>query len=201
MWHFIDIQLTFKCHLPYREAGVSSLRLSNPMPLQKRKLDTPASLYGRNLFVQFWDNSRVLPLALYWHSSGICHIGRQGYLVYAYSWDTPLTFNWHSSGLCHIGRQRYLVYAYSRDTPLAVNWHSIGSCHIGRQGYLVYAYANPMPLQERQLDTPASLYGKIWLFNFRLIGDEPMQCHCSCHIGRQGYLVYAYSRDTPLTVN
>ena len=56
-----------------------------------------------------------------------CHIGRQGYLVYAYSRDTPLTVNWHSSGLCHIGRQRYLVYAYSRDTPLAFKWHFSGT--------------------------------------------------------------------------
>ena len=97
-------------------------------------------------FVQYLAKWCVISLAFNWHSSGICHIGRQGYLVYASSRDTPWTVNWDSSGICHIGRQGYLVYAYSWDTPLTFNWHSSGLCHIGRQRYLVYAYSRDTPL-------------------------------------------------------
>ena len=33
-WHCIGIPVAFQWQLPYRQAGVSSLRLSNPMPMQ-----------------------------------------------------------------------------------------------------------------------------------------------------------------------
>ena len=115
--------MSFYHSLPYREAGVSSFRLlkrelDTPASLNGRNLIVLGYHYSNIILKSF----NIIPLSFY-HSLPYREAGVSSFRLFQFTFQHHSTsFRCHPIIHCHIGRQGYQVFAYSNSHGMTSEW-------------------------------------------------------------------------------